>query len=381
MQQNEENPAPGRPYVCPARFGWLLSTSLRRLAHKPERILAGLIEPGQTAADIGCGPGFFTLPMAELVGPEGCVIAIDLQQGMLDQVRRRAERAGLLERIRLHRAGQSDLGLKACVDFALAFYMVHEVPDARAFLRQVREMLKPGGRFLVVEPIFHVPAAKYRAMLETAREMGFQVVAEPRIAFSRSAVLAHARPAAGGEMGVFTVADVYQGVEPAVKRGTAKYIRVCEEVHSGLEQRPDGSFRADYDPFQDFYASPTHKVTGPYGWPSYVAKASLGLAPVEADGSASFLAPAGKVLYFELRDEKYNELQRMRSVVQLQPGESRGCIGCHESRNSAPPTRLSLAMRRPPSRLELPPWGAVPYSYEKVVQPVLDARCVSCHNG
>lgn len=197
MTHNGGGSAPDRPYVCPARFGWLLSTSLRRLAHKPERILAGLVEPGQTAADIGCGPGFFTLPMAELVGPEGCVIAIDLQQEMLDQVRRRAERAGLLERIRLHRAGEGDLGIEARVDFALAFYMVHEVPDARAFLRQVREMLKPGGRFLVVEPIFHVPAGKYRAMLETAREVGFQVVSEPRIAFSRSAVLVRETPTRG----------------------------------------------------------------------------------------------------------------------------------------------------------------------------------------
>ncbi len=104
-------------------------------------------------------------------------------------------------------------------------------------------------------------------------------------------------------LGQFTVADVYRGLEPAVRRGTVKYLRVCQEVRSDLEQLPDGEYRNDHAPFQDFYATPTHKVTGPYGWPSYVAKASLGLVPVEADGSASFYAPAGKVLYFEVLDE------------------------------------------------------------------------------
>jgi hypothetical protein len=187
-------------------------------------------------------------------------------------------------------------------------------------------------------------------------------------------------PTAQEEMGQFAVADVYRGLEPAVKRGRAKYLRVCQEVRSDLEQLPDGQYRADHEPFQDFYASPTHMVTGPYGWPSYVAKASLGTVPVEEDGSANFYAPAGKVLYFELLDENLNELQRMRSVVQLQPGEKRSCIGCHEQRTSAPPVRQGIALRREPRHLDAPSWGPVPFSYEKVVQPVLDAHCVRCHD-
>jgi len=69
----------------------------------------------------------------------------------------------------------------------------------------------------------------------------------------------------------------------------------------------------------------------------------------------------------------------MRSVVQLQPGEQRSCIGCHEDRRQSPPTRPGTALRREPSRLEPPPWGAGPFSYEKAVQPVLDRRCVECH--
>ena len=183
--------------------------------------------------------------------------------------------------------------------------------------------------------------------------------------------------------GQFFVADVYRGLEPAVKRGTVKYIRVCQEVRSDLVRLPNGEYQADHEPFQDWYATPTHKVNGPYGWPSYVAKGVLGIAPVEQDGSANFYAPAGKVLYFQVLDEKYNEIQRMRSVVQLQAGEKRSCVGCHESRMSAPPSpdHIPIAMRRQPSILQRPPWGAGPFSYEKVVQPVWDAKCIRCHDA
>jgi len=87
------------------------------------------------------------------------------------------------------------------------------------------------------------------------------------------------------------------------------------------------------------------------------------------------------VLYFQALDADFNEIQRMRSVVQLQPGEKRGCIGCHEDRSSVAPARRPSAPEREPSRLTPPPWGEGPFSYEKVVQPVWDAKCVRCHNA
>ncbi|MCX6909441.1 MAG: hypothetical protein NTY01_15560, partial [Verrucomicrobia bacterium] len=187
---------------------------------------------------------------------------------------------------------------------------------------------------------------------------------------------------ASAELGQFTIADVYQGLEPAVPRGKVKFIRVCQEVRADLERLASGEYRRDHGPvFTDFYATPIHKVRGPFGWPSYVAKTALGLAPVEADGSASFYAPAGKVLYFQALDENFNELQRMRSVVQLQPGEQRGCVGCHEHRQTAAPVRQTIAALRPPNTLQPPPWGAVPFAYEQVVQPVWNAKCVRCHDA
>jgi len=199
--------------------------------------------------------------------------------------------------------------------------------------------------------------------------------ARPPVLPPRAPELADAQP------GQFTIANVYEGLGPEVAPGSVKYIRVCQEVRADLEQLASGEFRRDHGPeFQDFYATPIHRVNGPFGWPSYVAKAALGIVPVEADGSASFHAPAGKVLYFQVLDEDLNELQRMRSVVQLQPGEQRGCIGCHESRRSAPPPVAPLAARRPPGELQQPPWGTDPFSYERVVQPVWETHCVRCHS-
>ena len=96
------DPAVATHRVCPASHAGWLSTPLRRLVQNPERILRGLVSEGDTVIDLGCGPGFFTLPLARMAGETGSVIAVDLQPEMLEQLRQRAERAGLAARIRLH---------------------------------------------------------------------------------------------------------------------------------------------------------------------------------------------------------------------------------------------------------------------------------------
>ncbi len=181
---------PGGVHVCPERFAGWLSTPLRRLVHRPEKILAGMVKEGDVAADLGCGPGFFTMAMARMVGETGSVLAIDLQQGMLERVRRAAAKEGLEARIRLHQCSATEIGIgEPVADFALAFYMVHEVPDVAAFLRQVRAMLKPGGRFLLVEPKVHVSKARFARTVEMAREAGMEQVDEPNIVFSQTSLL------------------------------------------------------------------------------------------------------------------------------------------------------------------------------------------------
>lgn len=107
----------------------------------------------------------------------------------------------------------------------------------------------------------------------------------------------------------------------------------------------------------------------------------LGTVPVEADGSAYFTAPAGVPLYFQAVDSEGMAYQGMRSITYVQPGETLSCVGCHEPRHQAPPNRLPLAVRRPPSSLEPGPDGTRPLSYLRLVQPVLDRHCVRCHSG
>jgi SAM-dependent methyltransferase len=175
--------------VCPWWFCRAFDNPLRRLVHDPERILAGLVQPGQTALDLGCGMGYFSIPLARLVGPARRVICVDLQEQMLAGVRRRAERAGVADRIRLHRAGPDGIGLAETADFALAFWMLHEVPDQASFLSEVRTCLAPGGRLLIVEPRIHVSGAAFERSVEIAGGVGLVPVARPEVALSRAVVL------------------------------------------------------------------------------------------------------------------------------------------------------------------------------------------------
>ncbi|MBE0537244.1 MAG: hypothetical protein IH624_16395, partial [Phycisphaerae bacterium] len=111
------------------------------------------------------------------------------------------------------------------------------------------------------------------------------------------------------------------------------------------------------------------------------ARMLLGTVPVEADGSAYFRAPALKPLYFQAVDEAGRAVHGMRSVVYLQPGERRSCVGCHERPGTAAPVRRPIAATRPASVIDPGPDGSGPFSYPRLVQPVLDRHCVRCHDG
>jgi len=111
------------------------------------------------------------------------------------------------------------------------------------------------------------------------------------------------------------------------------------------------------------------------------ARAVLGTAPVEADGSAYFEAPAGKAIYFQALDARGMAIQSMRSVTYVHPGEQLTCLGCHEPKHRAPRRsgRVPLAVRRVPSKIRPDVDGSNPFNYVRLVQPVLDRNCVSCH--
>lgn len=176
-------------HVCPWWLAYTFDNPARRLFHKPERILGPYLKEGMTALDAGCGLGYFSLGMARLVGERGRVISVDIQQKMLDGLMRRARRAGVANIIDARLCEPDNIGVEEQVDFALAFWMVHETPDARNFFAQLRAVVKPGGALLVTEPVFHVGRAAFEMEIEKAESAGFTLKDRPGIAFSHAALL------------------------------------------------------------------------------------------------------------------------------------------------------------------------------------------------
>jgi ubiquinone/menaquinone biosynthesis C-methylase UbiE len=133
--------------------------------------------------------GHFSIGMAKLVGTRGRVISVDLQQKMLDRVKRRAVRGGVGDRISLQLCKLGDIGVSEQADFVLTFWMVHEVPDAKAMFGQIHAILKDGGRWLLAEPRLHTSLDRFEKILSEAIESGFTVVARPAVTMSYAAVL------------------------------------------------------------------------------------------------------------------------------------------------------------------------------------------------
>ncbi|MFH1436924.1 MAG: class I SAM-dependent methyltransferase [Pseudomonadota bacterium] len=179
----------GEKHICPVNAVRSFDNFLRPLVHSPRKLFGPHVTPGMTAMDIGCGGGWASLAMARLVGESGLVIAADLQPEMLELVRKRAQKAGLIDRLKFHRCLDDRIGLDRELDFSVAFYMVHETPDARALVAEVFSLLKPGGRFFVAEPKFHVSQPQFESVVREAQEDGFSVLSKPRVLLSRAVVL------------------------------------------------------------------------------------------------------------------------------------------------------------------------------------------------
>jgi SAM-dependent methyltransferase len=178
--------------VCPWWMGYLLASPLRRLAENPIKLLAPYVREGMTVLEPGPGMGFFTIDLARLVGPSGRVVAADIQPKMLDGLKRRAAKAGLLDRLDIRLAQPNSMGLADlahAVDFVLAVAVVHELPDVRAFFSETAAVLKPGARLLLAEPAGHVSAAEFEEELRAASEAGLSEVARPAVRRSRTALL------------------------------------------------------------------------------------------------------------------------------------------------------------------------------------------------
>jgi len=165
--------------VCPHKMAFMLDNWIRRFFQNPAKLLGEYIRAGDTVVDMGCGPGFFSIDMANMVGPAGQVIAADLQSGMLDRVKKKAARYGVADQMTYHRCRTDSIGLECAANFILAIYMVHETPDARRFFEEARSMLTASGKLLVVEPKMHVSQVTFDAMVADAARSGLKVADYP----------------------------------------------------------------------------------------------------------------------------------------------------------------------------------------------------------
>ena len=176
-------------HVCPWWLCYTFDNPLRRLFQNPGEMMAPYVKKGFTVIDIGPGMGYFTIPLLKLVGKDGTVIALDIQEKMLALLKRRAAKAGVAARLVTHLAEPDAFGLKEKADFVLVFWMLHEVPDQLDFFNRLKKNTKSDARVLVVEPKIHVSRAAFIRTIQMARQSGFRLEDYPRIALSRAILL------------------------------------------------------------------------------------------------------------------------------------------------------------------------------------------------
>lgn len=175
--------------VCSVESAGSLENPIRKLIQNPKKILKPYIQQGMIVLDLGCGPGFFLEALADLVGYSGKVIAADLQEGMLQKVRDKIKGKSFENKILLHKCEPDKVNLSEKVDFILMFYFVHEVPDQEKLFEEVKTLLKPNGKILIVEPTFHVSKKDFEKTLAVAQQTNLKISSKKKLLFSRAVIL------------------------------------------------------------------------------------------------------------------------------------------------------------------------------------------------
>jgi ubiquinone/menaquinone biosynthesis C-methylase UbiE len=179
-----------RNRVCPVELANSLDNKIRRWLQNPQKILSPYVKEGMKVLDVGCGPGFFSVELAKLVGAHGKVYAVDLQEGMLQKLRDKIYGTPLEQIVQLIKCDQDKIVIPEKVDFILAFYMVHEVPDKDRLFATLKNFLNDRGELLIVEPkLFHVSKKEFASTISKAEAVGFKATEGPRLPFSFSSVL------------------------------------------------------------------------------------------------------------------------------------------------------------------------------------------------
>ncbi len=176
-------------HVCPWWVAYTFDNRLRRMIDPADKALKQWLRPGMRVLDFGCGLGHYSIGAAKLVGKSGEVVAVDLQEKMLEIAIKRAGKAGVADIIHLHQCSSDRIGYSGKVDFVIAGNVIHETPDCRNSLQEIYDMLLPGGGLLFTEPRNHVSADLFEEELKIAIEIGFMVEVLPTSLMARRAYL------------------------------------------------------------------------------------------------------------------------------------------------------------------------------------------------
>ena len=177
--------------VCPFWVGYFLICPIRKWFENPKKILSPYLWEDMVVLDAGCAMGFFSLPLSQMVGPRGKVVCVDVQEKMIQTLRKRARKAGLLDRIetRVCKSGSLIDDLEEKIDFALASAVVHEVPEPSSFFSEIHKSLKAGSKFLIIEPKGRVSGEDFEKTIALAENAGFKIIDKPGIRGGHSVLL------------------------------------------------------------------------------------------------------------------------------------------------------------------------------------------------
>ncbi len=175
--------------VCPVWMAYTFDNPLRKLIHNPKKMFKEYVKEEMTVTDIGCGLGFFSIGLARMVGKKGKVYSVNLQKGMLDRLMKRAGKANVADIIKTHQCSADKIGIENKLDFALAFWMIHETPNPEICLKQIYDLLKPDGILFLSEPKHHISKKYFEKMVNSVQKIGFQIISKPKIIMSRTVVL------------------------------------------------------------------------------------------------------------------------------------------------------------------------------------------------
>ncbi|MBK8806690.1 MAG: methyltransferase domain-containing protein [Bacteroidales bacterium] len=166
-----------KQHTCPWWLGYTFILPIRKLKHNPQKLLSEYVKEGMTVMDFGCAMGYFSIPLAQMVGKSGTVYCVDMQEKLIRNLVRRARKYNVEASIKplLVNSNYHPEQLKNTLDFALLFAVVHEVPDKTKLFQNIYAMLKPGAILYFAEPSGHVSFENFNESVQIASKCGFKL--------------------------------------------------------------------------------------------------------------------------------------------------------------------------------------------------------------